>query len=79
MISAAQAGLHEDGRETYGHSIIVDPWGQVLAEAGSEPGFILAELDMAAVSDARSQIPALRHTRPVTVTLAKPANNEPTA
>jgi len=79
MISAAQAGLHEDGRETYGHSIIVDPWGQVLAEAGSEPGIILAELDMAAVVDARSRIPALRHTRPVTVTLAKPANSEPAA
>ena len=76
MISAAQAGLHEDGRETYGHSIIVDPWGKVLAEAGSEPGIILAELHMAAVADARSRIPALRHTRPVTVTLAKPANSE---
>ncbi len=76
MISAAQAGLHEDGRETYGHSIIVDPWGKVLAEAGSEPGVILAELDMASVADARSRIPALRHTRPVTATLAKPANSE---
>ena len=76
VISAAQAGLHEDGRETYGHSIIVDPWGNVLAEAGSEPGIILAELDMAAVADARGRIPALRHTRPVTVTLAKPENGE---
>ena len=76
MISAAQAGLHEDGRETYGHSIIVDPWGNVLAEAGNEPGIIMAELDMAAVADARGRIPALRHTRPVTVTLAKPANSE---
>ena len=76
MISAAQAGLHEDGRETYGHSIIIDPWGKVLAEAGSEPGIIFAELDMAAVADARNRIPALRHTRPVTVTLAKPANSE---
>jgi predicted amidohydrolase len=76
MISAAQAGLHEDGRETYGHSIIVDPWGKVLAEAGSEPGIILAELDMAAVADARNRIPALRHARPVTVVLSKPANSE---
>ncbi len=67
MISAAQAGLHEDGRETYGHSIIVDPWGNVLAEAGREPGIILAEIDLTAVNDARSRIPALRHTRPVTV------------
>jgi len=74
MISAAQAGLHEDGRETYGHSIIVDPWGKVLAEAGNEPGIIMAEIDLAAVSDARGKIPALRHTRPVHVNLAKPAS-----
>jgi len=76
MISAAQAGLHEDGRETYGHSIIVDPWGKVLAEAGNEPGIIMAEIDLAAVSDARGKIPALRHTRPVHVNLAKPASGD---
>ncbi len=76
MISAAQAGLHEDGRETYGHSIIVDPWGKVLAEAGNEPGIIMAEIDLAAVGDARGKIPALRHTRPVHVTLAKPASGD---
>jgi predicted amidohydrolase len=71
MISAAQAGVHEDGRETYGHSIIVDPWGKVLAEAGDEPGIIMADIDLAAVSDARGKIPALRHTRPVHVNLVK--------
>ncbi len=76
MISAAQAGLHEDGRETYGHSIIVDPWGKVLAEAGNEPGIIMAEIDLAAVGDARGKIPALRHTRPVHVNLAKPASGD---
>lgn len=76
MISAAQAGLHEDGRETYGHSIIVDPWGKVLAEAGNEPGIIMAEIDLAAVSDARGKIPTLRHTRPVHVNLAKPASGD---
>jgi len=76
MISAAQAGLHEDGRETYGHSIIVDPWGKVLAEAGNEPGIIMAEIDLAAVRDARGKIPALRHTRPVHVNLAKPASGD---
>jgi predicted amidohydrolase len=70
LISAAQAGMHEDGRETYGHSIIVDPWGRVLAEAGNEPGIILAKIDLAEVQDARSRIPALRHTRPVHVTVA---------
>jgi deaminated glutathione amidase len=64
MISAAQGGRHEDGRETYGHSIIVDPWGRVLAEAGDAPGVILATVDPGLVDDARGRIPALRHTRP---------------
>ncbi|MFH6782536.1 carbon-nitrogen hydrolase family protein [Methylobacterium sp. MA0201] len=73
MISAAQGGRHEDGRETYGHSLIVDPWGRVLAEAeGNAPGVILAEIDMALVADARARIPALRHARPVTVEVARP-------
>ncbi|WP_406855105.1 carbon-nitrogen hydrolase family protein [Alsobacter sp. KACC 23698] len=63
MISAAQAGLHEDGRETFGHSIIVDPWGRVLAEAGDQPGVVMAEIDMALVADARGRIPTLQHTR----------------
>jgi predicted amidohydrolase len=67
MISAAQAGLHEDGRETYGHSIIVDPWGRVLAEADDKPGIIMAEIKSEAVTEARNRIPALRHTRPTPV------------
>lgn len=67
MISAAQAGRHEDGRETYGHSIIVDPWGRVLAEGDDRPGLIFAEIDMNAVTEARARIPALRHTRPTPV------------
>jgi len=72
MISAAQGGRHEDGRETYGHSLIVDPWGRVLAEAeGNAPGVILAEIDMALVADARARIPALRHARTVTVEVAR--------
>ncbi|WP_375464477.1 carbon-nitrogen hydrolase family protein [uncultured Methylobacterium sp.] len=68
MISAAQGGRHEDGRETYGHSLIVDPWGRVLADAGGcEPGVILAEIDLSAVADARGRIPALEHAKPFTV------------
>ena len=67
MISAAQGGHHEDGRETFGHSLIVDPWGRVLAEAGDEPGVILAEVDVAQVANARGRIPALKHARPFTV------------
>ncbi|MCJ2080886.1 carbon-nitrogen hydrolase family protein [Methylobacterium sp. J-090] len=68
MISAAQGGHHEDGRDTYGHSLIVDPWGKVLADAGgNEPGVILAEIDLARVTDARARIPTLLHARPFTV------------
>jgi len=68
MISAAQGGHHEDGRDTYGHSLIVDPWGKVLADAGgNEPCIILAEIDLARVTDARARIPALLHARPFTV------------
>ncbi|MGY2049349.1 carbon-nitrogen hydrolase family protein [Methylobacterium sp. JK268] len=71
MISAAQGGRHEDGRETYGHSLIVDPWGRILAEAeGAEPGVILAEIDLAQVAEARARIPALRHARPFTIEAA---------
>lgn len=67
VISAAQGGLHEDGRETYGHSLIVDPWGAVLAEGGAEPGVILATIDPGAVTAARQRIPSLSHTRPFSV------------
>jgi predicted amidohydrolase len=70
MISAAQAGLHEDGRETFGHSVIVDPWGRILAEAGTEPGVVLAEIDPAQVADARARIPALKNARPFKVEIA---------
>ena len=64
MISAAQAGLHADGRETYGHSIIVGPWGDVLAEAdGTGTAVIVADIDPAASADARQKIPALKNER----------------
>ncbi|MGX5775528.1 carbon-nitrogen hydrolase family protein [Methylorubrum zatmanii] len=68
MISAAQGGRHEDGRETFGHSLIVDPWGRILAEAdGDRPGVILAEIDLAKVADARARIPTLSHARSFSV------------
>ena len=64
VIAAAQGGLHEDGRETYGHSLIIDPWGRVLAEADhDEPAVIIADLDMGAVAQARSRIPNLKNAR----------------
>ncbi len=65
VISAAQAGRHADGRETYGHSLIVSPWGEVLAEAGGEGlEIILAEIDPALSAEARRRIPSLRNERP---------------
>lgn len=75
MISAAQGGRHEDGRDTYGHSIIVDPWGRVLADAGgAEPGIILAEIDLAGVADARARIPTLQHAKPFRVERVGPGD-----
>lgn len=64
VISAAQGGLHEDGRETYGHSLIVDPWGRVVAEADhAEPGVVIADIDLAQSAQARAKIPNLRNAR----------------
>jgi predicted amidohydrolase len=59
VIAPAQGGRHEDGRSTYGHSIIIDPWGKVLAKLDNdEPGYIVADLDLDAVAAARAKIPA---------------------
>jgi predicted amidohydrolase len=63
VLAAAQTGKHESGRVTYGHSLIVDPWGRVLAEGGTEPGVIMAEIDPAQVTKARSKVPSLQHGR----------------
>ncbi len=64
VLAAAQGGLHASGRMTYGHSLIVSPWGEVLAEAGEEPGVIHATLDAAEVARVRRQFPVLKHERP---------------
>ena len=63
VVAAAQGGHHEDGRDTYGHSMIVDPWGKILAEAGTEPGYILADIDTTASDEARSRVPNLANER----------------
>ncbi|WP_316862824.1 carbon-nitrogen hydrolase family protein [uncultured Cohaesibacter sp.] len=63
VIAAAQGGQHENGRKTYGHSLIVDPWGTILAEAADEPGFIAANIDMTRVDVCRKAIPSLQHDR----------------
>ena len=63
VIAAAQSGHHEDGRDTYGHSMIVDPWGRVLAETGMEPGFIVADIDPAMSATVRGRLPSLANER----------------
>jgi predicted amidohydrolase len=67
VVAAAQTGTHEDGRETYGHSLVVDPWGKVLLDMGTKPGVALVELDLSQVADTRARIPNLRHGRPLSV------------
>jgi deaminated glutathione amidase len=63
VLAAAQGGKHESGRETFGHSLVVDPWGRVIAEGGIEPGVVMATIDPAEVSGARAKIPSLQHGR----------------
>ncbi len=71
VFAAAQAGKHECGRETYGHSLVVSPWGDIIAEAnGEDPGAILATIDPQAVLEARRAIPSLQHDRPFEVVTA---------
>jgi len=76
VFAAAQGGKHENGRETFGHSLIVDPWGRVLAEGGSAPGVIVADVDPAEVAAARARISSLQHGRRFEVVepLAEPAH-----
>jgi predicted amidohydrolase len=63
VMAPAQGGMHANGRATYGHSLIIAPWGETLAEAGTEPGVIVADIDPAAVTSARSRVPSLQHDR----------------
>ena len=66
VVAAAQVGEHEDGRRTYGHSLVVDPWGQVLLDmGGEEPGLGFADLDLGAVEAVRQRLPAIWHRRPI--------------
>jgi deaminated glutathione amidase len=76
VFAAAQGGKHENGRDTYGHSLIVDPWGSIIAEGGTKPGVIMAEINPAEVVSARARIPSLQHGRRFEIVepLAEPAH-----
>ena len=65
VVAAAQTGTHEDGRATFGHSLVVDPWGEVLLDMGEAPGLGFAEIDQARLTDVRARVPALRHRRAI--------------
>lgn len=64
VLAPAQTGTHAEGRRTYGHSLVVAPWGEILGDAGTEPGILYAELDLARIAEARARVPSLRHDRP---------------
>lgn len=66
VVAAAQCGRHEDGRETYGHSLLVDPWGTILLDMGEQVGVAFGEVDLGKVDEVRGRIPAIRHRRKVT-------------
>jgi predicted amidohydrolase len=71
VFAAAQAGKHEVGRQTYGHSLVVSPWGEILAEAdGENPGVIVTDVDVKQVQEARGRIPSLQHDRPFQISHA---------
>lgn len=63
VFAPAQGGIHENGRETFGHSMVVDPWGEVLAQADQDPCVVVAEIDLAKVHEARAKVPSLTHDR----------------
>lgn len=65
IIAAAQSGVHADGRETYGHALVVDPWGEILLDMETGPGIATVDLDLGRVDDMRARIPNLRHVRPL--------------
>lgn len=71
VLAAAQGGLHEHGRETFGHSLVVSPWGEVLAEGGVHPSVIFADVDLSMIEDVRSRVPSLRHDRSFDVVAAE--------
>ena len=71
VVAAAQSGHHEDGRTTYGHSLVIDPWGEVLLDMGDGAGVKIAEIDLKRITDVRSRVPAIIHRRPIEAAVAR--------
>lgn len=71
IVAAAQSGHHEDGRNTYGHSMVVDPWGEVLLDMEEGPGVAFAEIELSRITDVRSRVPALSHRRQIEEAVAR--------
>ena len=65
VVAAAQCGRHEDGRETYGHSLLVGPWGEIMVDMGETVGLAYGDIDLAKVREVRGRVPAIDHRRPV--------------
>ncbi len=65
VVAAAQCGRHEDGRETYGHSLVAGPWGEILLDMGDKVGVAFAEIDLGKIAEVRGRVPAIEHRRPI--------------
>jgi predicted amidohydrolase len=65
VVAAAQSGQHEDGRQTYGHSLLVDPWGEIMVDMGDQVGVAFGEIDLGRISEVRQRVPAIEHRRPI--------------
>ncbi len=65
VVAAAQSGVHQDGRATFGHSLVVDPWGEVLVDGGEGEKLLFAEIELDRIAEVRSRIPVLAHRRPI--------------
>lgn len=65
VVAAAQSGAHEDGRQTYGHSLVVDPWGDILLDMKDGTGVAFADIDLGRIAEVRGRVPALSHRRPI--------------
>lgn len=63
VVAAAQAGVHEDGRETFGHSLVVDPWGEVVLDLGEQAGLGIVDIDLERLGDVRGNLPVINHRR----------------